>query len=221
VGKLQNNQNGFSAVEALLLIVIVAIIGGTGWYVWHAKSNTNKALTVNNSSTPSFKKKAAPAATPAQVTDPTAGWTSYASKDGGFSLKHPNTWVTESNATACGNNSVTLGPSVATAGKCDGSAFEVGVGYTNHGCFPFDDTFTSVTTADVTISGKTGKKYTGTSTSQSNYDGLPAGSKVVLYCLGASTSGYNYEVSYNQTPSFPDVFSDFDLLVNKTLQLSN
>ncbi len=38
-------ENGFSAVESLLLLVLVLIIGGTGYYVWHAQQQTNKTLT--------------------------------------------------------------------------------------------------------------------------------------------------------------------------------
>ena len=38
------NEKGFSAVEALLLIVIVAIIGVTGFFVLTAKNKTNDTL---------------------------------------------------------------------------------------------------------------------------------------------------------------------------------
>ncbi len=38
------NSKGFSAIETLLIVVIVGIIGGTGWYVLHAKNNADKNL---------------------------------------------------------------------------------------------------------------------------------------------------------------------------------
>ena len=41
---MKNNQLGFSAVEALLIVVITAIIGFTGWYVWQSKNKTNTSL---------------------------------------------------------------------------------------------------------------------------------------------------------------------------------
>jgi hypothetical protein len=56
VGKLSKNQNGFSAIEAILILVILGIIGVTGYFVWHAKQSTDKSLTPNASTTPSYKK---------------------------------------------------------------------------------------------------------------------------------------------------------------------
>jgi hypothetical protein len=41
---MKKNQYGFSAVEASLILVIVGIIGGTGWYVMRANKNTTDTL---------------------------------------------------------------------------------------------------------------------------------------------------------------------------------
>lgn len=60
----KSNQSGFAAVEALLIVVILAIVGGTGYFVWHAKQNTDKSLTDTASSQPAIQKK-----TTAKVTD--------------------------------------------------------------------------------------------------------------------------------------------------------
>lgn len=53
------NQKGFSAVEALLIVIILAILGGTGYYVYHANSkatdNQNKAQTDANTAAPHKK----------------------------------------------------------------------------------------------------------------------------------------------------------------------
>ena len=38
------NQKGFAAVEATLIVIIVAIIGGTGYYIYHAANKSNQAL---------------------------------------------------------------------------------------------------------------------------------------------------------------------------------
>ncbi len=56
MGKLSSNQQGFSAIEAILIIVIVGLVGFTGWYVYHAQQTTNKALAPSTSTTPKFKK---------------------------------------------------------------------------------------------------------------------------------------------------------------------
>src|SRR5438128_629661 len=37
-----NKQNGFSAVEALLVIIIAGLIGGAGYFVWHSQKQAEK-----------------------------------------------------------------------------------------------------------------------------------------------------------------------------------
>ena len=41
---MRKNQKGFHALEALLILVLVGIIAGTGWYVWQSNKKTNKTL---------------------------------------------------------------------------------------------------------------------------------------------------------------------------------
>lgn len=69
------NQSGFGAIEAILIVVIVAIIGGTGYYVYHANKQTDKAA--NNASSSNIEssktqatssKTTAPANTPKYLT---------------------------------------------------------------------------------------------------------------------------------------------------------
>jgi hypothetical protein len=219
VGKLKTNQDGFGAVEALLILVIVAIVGFTGWYVWQAKSKTDKALTVNNSSTPSFKKKTTPAAVPAPPADPTASWTSYTSSTGKFSLKYPQTWVAASNPNPCTGDLILLGPTASSVGKCGSeNQGEVSVGYSGHGCFPLDSSFSSVTTEKVTVAGVAGERDTGTSINTGAFFGLPANTKVIQYCIG--TGQYVYDATYAQQPGYPDASSDFDTVITKTFKIN-
>jgi type II secretory pathway pseudopilin PulG len=45
------SQKGFTVVEGLLIVILIGLIGGTGWYVWHSNNAANKSLTnANNSS---------------------------------------------------------------------------------------------------------------------------------------------------------------------------
>lgn len=56
---MYKSQKGSSVVYALLLLVIVGIIGGTGWYVWNSNKNTNNSLNKASQATsakPSAKK---------------------------------------------------------------------------------------------------------------------------------------------------------------------
>jgi cytoskeletal protein RodZ len=59
MGIYNNKQSGFSAIEAVLILVIVGMLGFTGWYVWHAKQTADKTLSADNSNVPSFSKKQA------------------------------------------------------------------------------------------------------------------------------------------------------------------
>ena len=57
--KLSRNSAGFSTVEGLLILVIAALIGFVGWYVWHGKNNTDKAYNAVSSAnnTPSVSER--------------------------------------------------------------------------------------------------------------------------------------------------------------------
>jgi type II secretory pathway pseudopilin PulG len=44
----KTSQSGFAVVELLLTLILVAIIGFTGYYVWHSQKQTDKALNVAN-----------------------------------------------------------------------------------------------------------------------------------------------------------------------------
>lgn len=44
-------QSGFTIIETLLVLILVAIIGFTGYYVWNSQKQTNKSLDVTNDST--------------------------------------------------------------------------------------------------------------------------------------------------------------------------
>lgn len=59
---MKRGQNGFGAVEGLLVLILLAILGFTGYYVYHSRNNTNS--TYNNvaktgSSTPATTKSTA------------------------------------------------------------------------------------------------------------------------------------------------------------------
>jgi Tfp pilus assembly protein PilV len=80
---MKRNENGFSAVEVILLLVIVSLIGVVGFMVY---KNHNK--TSNSTTTASTTKSST---TPTKATpDPYAGWQSYS--DSHVSFKYPSGW---------------------------------------------------------------------------------------------------------------------------------
>ncbi|HVX48388.1 MAG TPA: hypothetical protein VHA05_03465 [Candidatus Saccharimonadales bacterium] len=42
--KTKTNQKGFAAVEAILIVVIIAIVAGTGYYVYHTNKKSSDTL---------------------------------------------------------------------------------------------------------------------------------------------------------------------------------
>ncbi len=84
--KIRSNQSGVGAIEALLILVIIVLLGGTGWYVWHSKKQTDKTLnTANKTVENTALTKSKP------VADATATWKTFTSKDG-WSMKIPDGW---------------------------------------------------------------------------------------------------------------------------------
>ena len=54
-----SKQSGFGIVGALLVLVVVGILGFTGWYVYHVKQTSDKVYsTAAISTVPTYKKKA-------------------------------------------------------------------------------------------------------------------------------------------------------------------
>jgi len=78
------NQSGFGAVEALLLILVLAVIGFAGFYVWHSQKKTAPAATVTTSSD-----------SKATTNDVYAGWKSYSLKYEKLSFKYPAAWTAQ------------------------------------------------------------------------------------------------------------------------------
>jgi hypothetical protein len=56
---MKKPQLGFSAVEGLLITIIIAILGGVGWYVWNTQKQVDKTYsqTANSSVSPNIKTK--------------------------------------------------------------------------------------------------------------------------------------------------------------------
>lgn len=78
MGKLHTNKNGFSAVEGLIVLVVLGLIAVAGWYVLHGKQ---KPATVQSQATQT-------------QTTAQAKTVAYKNADYGFQFDYPKSWGT-------------------------------------------------------------------------------------------------------------------------------
>jgi prepilin-type N-terminal cleavage/methylation domain-containing protein len=102
------DRKGFSIVEVLITIVVLAVIVGCGWFAWHhthdkntsASKSTGSSQQTKSSSTSSSKS------TTATTTDPYAGWKPYCDSTYKYCFKYPSDWTltADSSATSVGDS---------------------------------------------------------------------------------------------------------------------
>lgn len=83
---------GFSVVEAILVVLIVAALGLGGWYAWHRSHKTNKPATTASHATSTGATKASSSSS-STSSDPYAGWKTAVSPRAKFSIKYPASWT--------------------------------------------------------------------------------------------------------------------------------
>ncbi|MBI2589068.1 hypothetical protein HYW35_02610 [Candidatus Saccharibacteria bacterium] len=54
---MKKNQKGFSAVEGLLILIIVGLLGFVGWYVWNSNNKAGQQTLTKQASEISWKEK--------------------------------------------------------------------------------------------------------------------------------------------------------------------
>jgi Tfp pilus assembly protein PilE len=86
MNKISKNENGFTFVEALLIILILAVIGGVGYMVYH---NNHKSKTASVSTTAA---KTSTATTSKATTSTSSTLKTYSSDYAGVSFQYPSTW---------------------------------------------------------------------------------------------------------------------------------
>lgn len=94
---MNKTQKGFAIVETLLILIVIAVIGGVGWYALHTKNQTDKILSQADKisqSTPITTKKS-PSSTQSQTTRST-GSNTVLSADNKVQLTLPAGWKVSS-----------------------------------------------------------------------------------------------------------------------------
>jgi type II secretory pathway pseudopilin PulG len=86
------NASGFSAVEALLVLVLVGILAFTGWFVYHAQKNINKDYNAQQATEDSVKQATAKDSEQIAKTKAFKGWLQFSNTTIGLKFRYPPTW---------------------------------------------------------------------------------------------------------------------------------
>ncbi len=89
MGRLRNNQKGFTAVEGLLIVLILVVIGAVGYMVYH---NNHKTKTVGTTNTSSNK----PATTNTKTPTSSNSSQVFTASSYGFQFTYPQKWSVKS-----------------------------------------------------------------------------------------------------------------------------
>lgn len=215
------SQRGFGLLEGLLIIVIIGLIAGAGWYVWDSKKNADKSLT-NASISDSVTADLQPG-DKQSIENLTKDWKAYSSQEGQYSFKHPASWVYAPNADVCAEGLVLLGANASAVGTCASENGGQMLVSSQNGDLRSQyelksSNYPDLKAENVTVDGVAGKKQSGTFKADPNAEGSgPAdGDKVVAYIFYAN--GRTYQANYWIKTSFPDVLKDFETMVTKTLK---
>lgn len=227
--KVSNNQKGFSAVEALIIIVIVGLLSFGGWYVWQNQRNSAASNTTNQ---PSKDLVVNNKELDRQKNNLMAGWLDYSSsQEAGFSLRYPQTWVKAEGQEACTTtNTMGFGADAGSRGICSAGARSQifilsAAGDSRSDRELSSKKFSNIETQEVTINGTLGKRQNGNYIRTQDDDEYgPAeprtenGSKRVIYLFYANKR--TYFIEYTQGTSSKDILEEFDLMVTKTFKFS-
>lgn len=128
------NSKAFSAVEALLIVVIVAIVGGTGYYVYHANKTANKTLSTaakDASGSPKFSSKKTATTTLQTYHDKVGRFTVQYPKDATVSLDSQNTTdTTAATITFADKAELTLTSNLGGRGIANNCSYDEATGKT-------------------------------------------------------------------------------------------
>jgi type II secretory pathway pseudopilin PulG len=143
---MKKGQRGFAVLEVLLILVILAVLTGTFWFVWKSNKDANDSLNNSDSLNSSALQKIEPIKTyedckksktstidknafPQSCTtkagkkftdpNPYADWKKYVSKTGMYSLKYPAKWSADVCDPAATDLVLYLGPTKASSVICN------------------------------------------------------------------------------------------------------
>lgn len=113
------NQQGFTAVEGLLIVLILVVIGAVGYMVYQNGHKTKTVSIVTTSGNKQVKTTTKATAVPA---NPYTGWNTYILPKEKLTFHYPNTWTVATTSYTNSNND-----GVQFTSKTD-SSFEILIG---------------------------------------------------------------------------------------------
>ncbi len=88
-----NKQNGFSVVEGLLIVLVIAIVGFGGWYVWNNnKTPVRENIALNQDDANNADSNSNKDTTQAIPTELPSGWEEVSSAEVPFTFGLPKGW---------------------------------------------------------------------------------------------------------------------------------
>jgi hypothetical protein len=110
--KLRNSQSGFGVVEVVLIVVIIALIGLAGWFVYRDHHKTTVAnTTISSSSKPATSTSTKTATTtPTQSANPYAGWDTATLQYEKITYQYPSNWTLQDNSETMADANSSLSP---------------------------------------------------------------------------------------------------------------
>lgn len=183
------NQKGFSAVEALLIVVIIVVLGGVSWYVYDSQKKTNQALdkTTQAQNDPQKTEPKPKATEPPK--DEATNWLLYEPPGKQYKLRLADGWKvrraesTDNGASFWSYTSLTLRPGVVAQVEVSeggrGGPFPLSLLYNREDSFNYKRG--SKIGAFTTKSGLEGEKYEFVQTEENAGHDLAEGAKEVRY----------------------------------------
>lgn len=216
---MRRNQQGFTAVEIIIALLVLLLLGLGGWYVWHKSSD-------KDSKAASSSEKKSADATPAEEVegaDLTDDWVEYSNAPGDYSFKHPASWVQAPHPELCTDGLALFGTNEASVGRCasesGGQMLFSSVAGDVRGDYAFTDGYTDATSEAATVQGVEGVKNSARVAPVEEDligGGYAEGTLLVRYIF--YTGGRTYLMQYAAATDYPDSLVYFNLLVTHTFR---
>lgn len=215
----KRKQTGFSSVKLLVVVGVIMVIGMIATIIY--------AVTQKKTEEPKPTDQASQTFSPDAVESLTADWVTYVNDAGKYSLKYPNSWVVPPNRENCSPELFLVASNRIVLGQCAssfmGQMYVTSVAGDKSADYVMkDEAYSEIKSENLTVDGQGGSRQSGTSkgTGSGEMEIVAEGVEVVLYTFYVPPQSRTYIARYEkrQKPRYPDVLSNFDLMIKNTLK---